>query len=129
MLKDEVNIQVLNVDTRIKTYLNLFISIKRLKSLLHHWKNRVRTNFFLAVYTGNNQAHMKKMVRNEDTFTQRFRTAKGVQTRCFFGFGAIAAYGPKTKKSESKHGTEGLHGKSIWSVPPQFLWVWTHFCL
>ena len=30
------------------------------------------------------QAHMKKMVRNEDTFTQRFRTAKGVQARFFF---------------------------------------------
>ena len=25
---------------------------------------------------------MKKIVRNEDAFTQRFRTAKGVQTRC-----------------------------------------------
>ena len=56
------------------------------------------------VYTGNNQvrlmieksnstharshrkarqAHMEKMVRNEDAFTQRFRTAKGVRTRFF----------------------------------------------
>ena len=47
------------------------------------------------------QAHMKKMVRNEDAFTQRFRTAKGVRTGFFSGFGAIAAYGPKTRKSES----------------------------
>ena len=30
------------------------------------------------------QAHMKKMVLNEDAFTRRFRTAKGVQTRFFF---------------------------------------------
>ena len=30
------------------------------------------------------QAHMKKMVRNEDAFTQSFRTAKGVRTRFFF---------------------------------------------
>ena len=35
------------------------------------------------------QVHMKKMVLNEDEFTRRFRTAKGVQTRFFFGFGAI----------------------------------------
>ena len=56
--------------------------------------------FFFAVYTGNNQlrsngtfarnhskarqAHMTKMVRNEDAFTQRFRTAKGVRTPFFF---------------------------------------------
>ena len=61
--------------------------------------------FFLIVYTGNNQvglmiekfsstharnhrkarqAHMKKMVRNENAFTQRFRTAKGVRTLFFF---------------------------------------------
>ena len=32
---------------------------------------------------------MKKMVLNEDAFTRRFRTAKGVQTLFFFGFGAI----------------------------------------
>ena len=30
------------------------------------------------------QAHMKKMVRNEDAFTRHFRTAKGVRTRLFF---------------------------------------------
>ena len=49
------------------------------------------------------QAHMKKMVRNEGAFTQRFRTAKGVRTSFFFffGFGAIAAYGRKPEKSES----------------------------
>jgi len=29
------------------------------------------------------QAHMRKMVRNEDASTQRFRTAKGVRTRFF----------------------------------------------
>ena len=44
------------------------------------------------------------MVRNEDRSTQRFRTAKGIRPRfvCFFffGFGAIAAHGPKTRKSE-----------------------------
>ena len=32
------------------------------------------------------QVHMKKMVLNEDEFTRRFRTAKGVQTRFFFRF-------------------------------------------
>ena len=80
--------------------------------------------FFVSVYTFNNQvwlmiekcngtyarnhrkakqAHMKKMVRNEGAFTQRFRTAKGVRTSFFFffGFGAIAAYGRKPEKSES----------------------------
>ena len=30
------------------------------------------------------QAHLKKMVRNEDAFTQRFQTAKGVRTLFFF---------------------------------------------
>ena len=59
---------------------------------------------------------MKKMVRNDDAFTQRFRTAKGVRTRFFFRFWAIAAYGPKTRKKRvrihfMKNGTEGLHGK------------------
>ena len=45
-------------------------------------------------------AHMKKMVRNEDAFAQRFRTAKGVRTLFFsFCFGAIAAYGLKTDPS------------------------------
>ena len=29
------------------------------------------------------QVHMKKMVLNEDEFTRRFRTAKGVQTFFF----------------------------------------------
>ena len=37
------------------------------------------------------------MVRNEDAFTQSFRTAKGVQTTFFFGF----AMAPKPEKSES----------------------------
>ena len=43
------------------------------------------------------QAHMN-MVRNEDAFTQSFRTAKGVQTSFFF-FGFAMA--PKPEKSES----------------------------
>ena len=75
--------------------------------------------FFLNVYTGNNQvrlmiekcnsahaqnhrrarqAHMKKIVLNEDAFTQCFRTAKGVRS-CFFFFGVAMA--PKLEKSES----------------------------
>ena len=48
------------------------------------------------------QAHIEKMVRNEDAFAQRFRTAKGIRTRFFFfGSGAIAAHSPKTRKGES----------------------------
>ena len=35
------------------------------------------------------QAHMKKMVRNEGAFTQRFRTAKGVRTSFFFFFSVL----------------------------------------
>ena len=87
--------------------------------------------FFLIVYTGNNQvrfmiekcnstharnhrkarqAHIKKMLRNEDAFTQRFRrTAKGVRTRVFFGLGAIAAYGPKTRKKRVR-----IHSMKTW---------------
>ena len=86
--------------------------------------------FFLTVYTGNNkvrlmieecnstharnhrkarQAHMKKMVRNEDTLTQRFRTAKGGRTGFFSGFGAIAAYGPKTRKKRVR-----IHFMKTW---------------
>ena len=38
------------------------------------------------------QADMKKMERNEDAFTQRFRTAKGVRTRFFFFF--FSVFGP-----------------------------------
>ena len=44
------------------------------------------------------QAHMKTMVRNEDAFTERFRTAEGIRTCFFFGLGAIATYDPKTRK-------------------------------
>ena len=44
------------------------------------------------------QAHMKKIVLNEDAFTQCFRTAKGVRS-CFFFFGVAMA--PKLEKSES----------------------------
>ena len=42
------------------------------------------------------QAHMKKMLRNEDTFTQCFQTAKGVRSHFFFRF----CYGPKTRKKQ-----------------------------
>ena len=116
-----------------------------------HWKE-VRTNFFLNVYTGNNQvrlmiekcnsahaqnhrrarqAHMKKIVLNEDAFTQCFWTAKGVRSCCFFSVFFGLAMAPKLEKSESgsiswKHGTEGLRSKNIWSIPI-FLWVQTHF--
>ena len=77
---------------------------------------------------------MKNMVRNEDAFKQRFRTAKGVRTRFFFFFGFGAIVRPMAKKPEKiesgsvswKRGTESLRGKNIWSVPT-FLWVRTHF--
>ena len=52
---------------------------------------------------------MKKMVRNDDAFTQRFRTAKGVRTLFFFRFGAIAAYGPKTRKKRVR-----IHFMKTW---------------
>ena len=55
------------------------------------------------------QAHMKKMVRNDDAFTQRFRTAKGVRTRFFFRFWVIAAYGPKTRKKRVR-----IHFMKTW---------------
>ena len=78
--------------------------------------------FFLTVYTGNNkvrlmieecnstharnhrkarQAHMKKMVRNEDAFTQHFRTAKGVRTGFFPVLEPLPPMAPKPEKSES----------------------------
>ena len=55
------------------------------------------------------QAHIKKMVRNEDAFTQRFRTAKEVRTRFFFFFFFLGGGGgggwppmaPKPEKRES----------------------------
>ena len=108
-------------------------------------KNVVRTIFFFNRFTRvtirlglwlkharnhpkARQAHMN-MVRNEDAFTQSFRTAKGVQTSFFFRF----CYGPKTRKKRVgsiswKRGTECLHGKNIWSVPT-FLRVRAHFFL
>ena len=51
------------------------------------------------------------MLRNEDAFTQSFRTAKGVQTSFFFffGFGAIAVYGPETRKKRVR-----IHFMKIW---------------
>ena len=50
------------------------------------------------------QAHMKKMVRivrNEDAFTQRFRSGKGVRTRLFSVLGPQPPMAPKPEKSES----------------------------
>ena len=111
------------------------------------WLKSGWDHFFLTVYTGNNkvrlmieqcnstharnhrkarQAHMKKMVRNEDAFTQRFRTAKWVRTRFFPVLEPLPPMAPKPEKSESgsiswKHGKEGLHGKNIWSVPTFFM--------
>ena len=50
------------------------------------------------------------MLRNEDAVTQSFRTAKGVQTSFFFfGFGAIAVYGPETRKKRVR-----IHFMKIW---------------
>ena len=49
------------------------------------------------------------MVRNEDAFTQSFRTAKGVQTIFFFGFGAIAVHGFKTRKKRVR-----IHFMKTW---------------
>ena len=43
---------------------------------------------------------MKNMVRNEDAFKQRFRTANGVRTRFFFFFGFGAIVRPMAKKPE-----------------------------
>ena len=83
-----------------------------LKSHLHYRKKldpdalkSCPDQYFLTVYIGNNQVrliikkcnstharnhgkawqvHMKKMVQNEDVFTQLFGTSKGVQTNFFF---------------------------------------------
>ena len=58
---------------------------------------------------------MKKMVRKEDAFTQRFRTAKGVRTRFLGGFGAIAAYGPQTRKKQVWiHFMKTWYGRFTW---------------
>ena len=83
------------------------------KKLGPDWSKSGQDQFFLTVYTGNNQvrlmiekhnsthaqnhrkawqAQMKKIVRNKDAFTQCFQTAKGVRTHFFFGFGAIGGY-------------------------------------
>ena len=78
------------------------------------------------------QAHMKKMVLNEDAFTRRFRAAKGVQTRFFFGFGAIV--------NKKKASPDPFHESMVRKVytakisgPYQlFLWVlflWVLFSL
>ena len=70
------------------------------------------------------QAHIKKMVRNEDRSTQRFRTAKGIRPRLFFFFFFFRFLGhsrpwPQNQKKRirigsisGKHSTEGLHGKN-----------------
>ena len=48
------------------------------------------------------QAHIKKMLRNEDAFTQRFRrTAKEVRTRVFFRFGGHSRLWPQNQKKAS----------------------------
>ena len=47
------------------------------------------------------QAHMKKMVRKEHVFTQRFRTAKGVRTRFGGVLGPQPPMAPKPEKSKS----------------------------
>ena len=47
------------------------------------------------------QAHMKKMVRNEDTLTQRFRTAKGGRTGFFPVLEPLLPMASKPEKSES----------------------------
>ena len=44
---------------------------------------------------------MKKMVRNDDAFTQRFRAAKGVRTRFFFPFWAHSRLWPQNQKKAS----------------------------
>ena len=70
------------------------------------------------------QAHMKKTVPNEDEFTQRFATER---VRPFFGFGAIAACGPKTRKKASP---DPFHENMVRKVyTATFLWVRIHFFL
>ena len=44
---------------------------------------------------------MKNMVRNEDAFKQRFRTAKGVRTRFFSVLGPQSGLWPKSQKKSS----------------------------
>ena len=83
------------------SFSNLFCSIDKKGNYFTYSGSPMYT---LIVYSGNNQvrlmiekcnstharnhrkarqAHMKKMVLNEDAFTRRFRAAKGVQTRFF----------------------------------------------
>ena len=53
---------------------------------------------------------MKKMVRNEDAFTQRFRTAKGIRTRFILFWGhSCRGYGPQTKKKRVR-----IHFMKTW---------------
>ena len=46
------------------------------------------------------QAHMK-MLRNEDAFTQRFRTSKRGPDSCFFRFGGHSRLWPQNQKKGS----------------------------
>ena len=117
-------------------------------------KNGAGPIFFLTIHTGNNQdrlmiekckkltharnhrkarqAQMKKMVRNEDTFTQYFRTAKGVRTRLFyFRFWGHSRLWPQIQKIASPdpfHVVRKVYTAKI-SCPPEptFLWIRTHF--
>ena len=53
---------------------------------------------------------MKNMVRNEDAFKQRFRTAKEVRTGFFFRFwGHSPAYGQKNRKNRVR-----IHFMKTW---------------
>ena len=80
------------------------------------------------------QAHKKKMVRNEDALQSAFEHQKlSGLVFLFFGFGAIAAYGPQTRKKRVR-----IHFMKTWFgrftrpkylVRTNFLWVGTHFFL
>ena len=73
---------------------------------------------------------MKNMVRNEDAFEQRFRTANGVRTLFFFfGFGAIVR--PMAKKPEKKSSPVPFHENVVRKVyaakisgPDPFFFLW-----
>ena len=131
------------------SFSNLFCSIDKKGNYFTYSGSPMYT---LIVYSGNNQvrlmiekcnstharnhrkarqAHMKKMVLNEDAFTRRFRAAKGVQTRFFRFWGHSQPEKGKSGSISWKHVTEGLHGKNIWSVPTFFMgaFLWVLFSL
>ena len=58
------------------------------------------------------QAHMKKMVRNKDTFTLHFRTAKGLWTH-FFQFWSHSRLWPQNQKEPSPN---LFHENMVWKV-------------